>query len=162
MWIYKSIWIIKNKGFHIEPYRKILSIISLNVLFKSLLHQWDYLLWSEKAQDISLPLKELANILDLPHDGPRFKSDKPEECDKYMYKSATSSFLLNPKSCITSPFTIDSVRLDIRLIHYVANHILFPSRSNIGDDVVCNCRWEIFPKPTKGDKRDMKQQEYPQ
>lgn len=139
MWIYKSIWIIKIKGFHIEPCKKILSIISLNVLFKSLFHQWDYLLWSEKAQDISA-FEIIGNILDLPHDGPRFKSDKPEECDKYMYKSATSSFLLNPKSCIISPFTIGSVRLDIRLIHYVANHILFPSRSNNGDDVVCNCR----------------------
>lgn len=102
-----------------------------------------------RKHKISLPLKEFANILDLPHDGPRFKSDKPEECDKYMYKSATSSFLLNPKSCITSPFTIGSVRLNIRLIHYVANHILFPSRSNIGDDVVCNCRWGDISKAYK-------------
>lgn len=76
------------------------------------------------------PLEDFFYILDQPHDGQRLKSNELEEDDKCMYKSVISSFLFIPKSCVSSIFIVGFVRLDIHLICYVANHIIFPRKVN--------------------------------
>lgn len=71
-------------------------------------------------------MEDFTDILDLPRDGPYFKID--EQGDNFNYKSVAFSFMINPKYQVFYPFTIGSMRPDIRLIHYVENHILFPRK----------------------------------
>lgn len=101
-----------------NPLRKVYP--SLIKMFYSNLYFTDGIIYSKvRKHEISLTLEEIAKVLDLSHDEPRFNPDEPEERDNYMYKSDSSSFLLDTNSCISSPFTIDSARLEICLIHYV-------------------------------------------
>lgn len=80
----------------------------------------DEIIYCEVRKDkTSLPLEEFAEVLDLPHDGPRFKSNEPEERDNYMYKSVASYFLLDLNSHISSQFTIGFLSSTISLMHYM-------------------------------------------
>lgn len=71
-------------------------------------------------------MEDFADILDLPHDGPYFKLD--EQGNNFNYKNVAFSFMINPTYQVLYPFTIQSMRPDIRLIHYVENRILFPRK----------------------------------
>lgn len=44
--------------------------------------------------------------------------------------TASTSFLSDSNSGLSTPFTIGLVRLDICLIYYVVNHVTLPSKSN--------------------------------
>lgn len=74
---------------------------------------------------ISISLNKYVEIMDLPCIRPVFNPIKVKECNNYNYEIDVSSFLLYPKSCISSPFTVGLMRPGIRLVHYVMNHIRF-------------------------------------
>lgn len=56
-----------------------------------------------------------------------------------MYKSSTSSFLLDPKSTVSFTFTIGYMHPNICLVYYVENHILFLRKSNSN----CLTRYDV-------------------
>lgn len=73
-----------------------------------------------------MSLKEFVDVLDVSCFRLLIKPDELEKDNNYNYGVAASSFLLNPKSDISSSFTIGPMRLNIRLIQYLVNHILLP------------------------------------
>lgn len=102
------------------------------MMFYSNLYFTDGIIYSEaRKHKISPPLEEFADILDLPYNGPRFKPYEPKEGDKYMYKSVAPSFMLDPNSHVSYPLTRGFVHLEISLIHYMKNHILFRRKRNL-------------------------------
>lgn len=56
--------------------------------------------------------------------------DEGDKSNKFNYDIGENSFLVDQTSIILTPYTAGLVRLDIRLIHYLVNHVLLPKKRN--------------------------------
>lgn len=102
---------LKLRTFFCSPSRMVYP--SLVKMFFFNIYFTDGIVFSEiRKNKIHLPLKDFVKTLDLPNNEALFNPD--EQCDKFNHKIA--------------PFIIGIVRLNICLIHYMVNHIIFPRK----------------------------------
>lgn len=52
------------------------------------------------------------------------------EGNKFNFDTLAHSLLIDPTSIIPTPFNVGLIFQNIRLIHYIMNHVLFPSKGN--------------------------------
>lgn len=102
---------------------------TLVLMFYANLNYVDRVLISEmKKHQIQLTLEDFSNIFNLSCTCSNY--DDSEEGNNFNTIKTYISFLGCPNSIIPSPFTIGIIRLDIRLIPYLVNHVLLPRKRN--------------------------------
>lgn len=124
---YKSFEESKLKGCIYNFLRKVYPSLT-KMFYSSLYYIYGIISFKVIKHKISLPLEVFADVWHLPYVGPLFKEDESEEGKNYNYEIIASFFLLDLNSRISSPITIGPMCLDIRLIHYVTNHISFSTK----------------------------------
>lgn len=116
---------INLSTFLYSPSRKVYP--SLVNMFFSNLYFTGGIIYSEiRRHNISLSLQYFARILDLPTQGHILKLE--EQGDNFNFKSVVSLFLKNSTSLILNPFIVGFIFPNISMIHYMINHIIFPSK----------------------------------
>lgn len=82
------------------------------------------LIFKVKKHQIPLTFEEFSDIYNLTYID--FNYDDSEKCNKYKTIQDFIPFLEKQNIIIPSPFTIGIICQNIRLIHYMVNHVLFP------------------------------------
>lgn len=81
-----------------------------------------------KKHPIQLILEEFAQVCKIPYNNHKY--GESEEGNDLNFDLAANSFLNDQTFVISNPFTVGLILLNIRVIHYTMNHVLFLRKGN--------------------------------